>query len=101
MRFVEAMKEATTINVQSRLFYLTIRPYCDSYHYTPAVHVEEFKQELSREVMAMTQEVGRLHREKQQIENQISDLFSFYSKHKQTEIVSFSSLKKSVCLNSL
>jgi len=66
LRFVEAMKEATAINVQ--------------------IHVEQFKQELSREVMAMTQEVGRLHREKQQVENQISDFFSFYLKHKQAEI---------------
>jgi hypothetical protein len=55
--------------------------------------VEQFKQELTREVMSMTQEVGRLHREKQQVENQISDLFSFYSKHKQAEIVSLSYLR--------
>ncbi|KAH9485558.1 hypothetical protein JR316_0002468 [Psilocybe cubensis] len=67
LRFVDAMKEATAINVQ--------------------LHVEQFKQELNKEVMAMTEEVGRLHREKQQIENQISDLFSFYSKHKQAEMV--------------
>ncbi|PPR07712.1 hypothetical protein CVT26_003735, partial [Gymnopilus dilepis] len=68
LRFVEAMKEATAINVQ--------------------LHVEHFKQELSREVMAMTEEVGRLHREKQVVENQISDLFAFYSKHsKQPEMV--------------
>ncbi|KAF8973054.1 hypothetical protein BDZ97DRAFT_648730 [Flammula alnicola] len=66
LRFVEAMKEATAINVQ--------------------MHVEQFKQELGREVMAMTEEVGRLHREKQLIENQISDLFSFYSKHKQSDM---------------
>ncbi|KAF4620742.1 hypothetical protein D9613_000491 [Agrocybe pediades] len=61
LRFVEAMKEATAINVQ--------------------MHVEQFKQQLSREVMTMTEEVRRLHREKLQVENQISDLFSFYSKH--------------------
>ncbi|KAF8904410.1 hypothetical protein CPB84DRAFT_1772968 [Gymnopilus junonius] len=60
------MKEATAINVQ--------------------LHVEHFKQELSREVMAMTEEVGRLHREKQAVENQISDLFAFYSKHKQPDM---------------
>lgn len=35
----------------------------------------------------MTEEVGRLHREKQIMENQISDLFAFYSKHKQQETV--------------
>jgi hypothetical protein len=52
----------------------------------PVVHVEHFKQDLSREVMAMTEEVGRLHGEKQVIENQISDLFAFYSKHKQSTV---------------
>jgi hypothetical protein len=31
----------------------------------------------------MTEEVGRLHREKQVVENQISDLFAFYTKQKQ------------------
>ncbi|KAJ4468125.1 hypothetical protein J3R30DRAFT_1675998 [Lentinula aciculospora] len=60
LRFVEAMKEATAINVQA--------------------HVDEFKKELKREVRGMTQEVGRLHQEKQSIENQIADLFAFYSK---------------------
>ncbi|KAH9942484.1 uncharacterized protein BXZ73DRAFT_74735 [Epithele typhae] len=64
LRFVEAMKEATAINVQS--------------------HVEEFKKELTREVMMMTQEVTRLQRERQGLETQISDLFAFYSKQKQT-----------------
>jgi len=82
------MKEATAINVQSKLRYNMPLPWFLSLR--PAVHVEQFKQELSREVMAMTQEVGRLHREKQQVENQISDLFSFYLKHKQAEIVNLS-----------
>ncbi|KAF8554737.1 hypothetical protein OG21DRAFT_1034271 [Imleria badia] len=63
LRFVEAMKEATAINVQA--------------------HVEHFKAELGREVAAMTQDVGRLHQEKQVIEQQIGDLFAFYSKQKQ------------------
>lgn len=43
-------------------------------------HVEQFKKELKREVQGMTKEVGRLHQEKQSIENQIADLFAFYSK---------------------
>ncbi|KAI0277401.1 hypothetical protein BGY98DRAFT_934432 [Russula aff. rugulosa BPL654] len=64
LRFVEAMKEATAINVQ--------------------IHVEEFKKELTREVLISTQEVGRLQRERQLLEQQIADLFSFYSKQKQT-----------------
>ncbi|KAH7909333.1 hypothetical protein BJ138DRAFT_238157 [Hygrophoropsis aurantiaca] len=63
LRFVEAMKEATAINVQA--------------------HVEHFKAELGREVMVMTQDVGRLHKEKQAMEQQIADLFAFYSKQKQ------------------
>ncbi|OBZ70805.1 hypothetical protein A0H81_09064 [Grifola frondosa] len=63
LRFVEAMKEATAINVQ--------------------IHVEEFKKELTREVLIMTQEVGRLQRERQGLEQQIADLFAFYAKQKQ------------------
>ncbi|THH31346.1 hypothetical protein EUX98_g2854 [Antrodiella citrinella] len=64
LRFVEAMKEATAINVQ--------------------IHVEEFKKELTREVLLMTQEVGRLQKERQTLEQQIADLFSFYAKQKQS-----------------
>ncbi|KAI0085181.1 hypothetical protein BDY19DRAFT_897093 [Irpex rosettiformis] len=63
LRFVEAMKEATTINVQ--------------------IHVEEFKKELTREVMLMTQDVDRLHKERQGLEQHIADLFAFYAKQKQ------------------
>ncbi|CCL99099.1 uncharacterized protein FIBRA_01113 [Fibroporia radiculosa] len=63
LRFVEAMKEATAINVQ--------------------IHVEEFKKELTREVLIMTQEVGRLQRERQGLEQQIADLFAFFAKQKQ------------------
>ncbi|KAL7281445.1 hypothetical protein ACG7TL_004758 [Trametes sanguinea] len=62
LRFVEAMRDATAINVQ--------------------IHVEEFKKELTREVMIMTQEVTRLQRERQGLEQQIADLFAFYAKQK-------------------
>lgn len=31
----------------------------------------------------MTHEVGRLHRERQAVQNQIADLFAFYTKQKQ------------------
>jgi len=78
------MKEATAINVQSKCpapqhsHYLTIN----------VVHVEEFKKELTREVLISTQEVGRLQRERQLLEQQIADLFAFYSKQKQTVQVS-------------
>ncbi|KAF5370556.1 hypothetical protein D9758_001832 [Tetrapyrgos nigripes] len=60
LRFVEAMKEATAINVQN--------------------HVEEFKKHLRHEVKGMTQEVSRLYREKQTLENQIADLLDFKRK---------------------
>lgn len=51
-----------------------------------AVHVEEFKKELTREVLTMTEEVGRLQRERQSIEQQIADLFAFYAKQKHTGV---------------
>lgn len=53
------------------------------------VHVDQFKQELGREVMSMAEEVGRLQRERQHVEAQISDMYSFYSKHKQGDLVRF------------
>ncbi|KAL0577024.1 hypothetical protein V5O48_004958 [Marasmius crinis-equi] len=62
LRFVEAMKEATAINI--------------------SMHVEEFKKELKREVQGMTQEVTRLYQEKQNMENQIAELFAFHAKQK-------------------
>ncbi|KAJ7593917.1 hypothetical protein C8J56DRAFT_1160658 [Mycena floridula] len=74
LRFVEAMKEATAINVQS--------------------HVEEFKKELKREVQGMTQEVGRLYRERQMMENQIAELFSFHSKHKKNPLATVTQLSQ-------
>lgn len=49
----------------------------------PTAHVEEFKKELKREVHGMTQEIGRLYRERQTMENQIAELFAFYTKQKQ------------------
>lgn len=82
---MEAMKEATAINVQSESLSCIQRG--NQVLTSHPAHVEHFKQELGREVMAMTEEVGRLHREKQNIENQISDLFSFYSKQKQADMV--------------
>jgi len=48
-----------------------------------AVHVDQFKKELTREVMAMTQDVERLQRERHGVENQIAELLAFYSKQKQ------------------
>ena len=87
LRFVEAMKEATAINVQSMIFNCIL--VCNHRTYRPnLVHVEEFKKELTREVLISTQEVGRLQRERQLLEQQIADLFAFYSKQKQSALVS-------------
>ena len=80
------MKQATAINVQRMSIFVFSRLF--PLHWaTPLVHVDQFKQELGREVMIMADEVSRLQREKQHVENQISDLFSFYSKHKQGDMV--------------
>ena len=89
LRFVEAMKEATAINVQSTLYFFACLagPLTRAFHSQD--HVEQFKQELNREVMNMTEEVGRLYREKQVVESQISDLFAFYTKQKPAPPVSF------------
>lgn len=85
---MEAMKEATTINVQSRSpqrghFWgmLTTRAW--------TVHVEEFKKELTREVLSMTQEVARLQKERQTLEQHIAELFAFYARQKQNGEVCF------------
>lgn len=53
------------------------------------VHVEEFKKELSREVLTMTQEVGRLQRERQALEQQIAELFAFFAKQRAEEVRHF------------
>ncbi|KAG6850966.1 hypothetical protein H0H93_005835 [Arthromyces matolae] len=62
LRFVDAMKEATEINVQTQ--------------------IKQFKEELKHEVLDMTEEVGRLHQDRQAMQNQIADLFEFYRKQK-------------------
>ncbi|KAF8629409.1 hypothetical protein AX15_003463 [Amanita polypyramis BW_CC] len=62
IRFVEAMREATTINVQA--------------------HVENLKQSLTTEVMKMSDEIGRLRQEKQAIESQMQDMLTFQDKHR-------------------
>ncbi|KAI5890532.1 uncharacterized protein SCHCODRAFT_01129253 [Schizophyllum commune H4-8] len=61
LRFVDAMQEATSLNVTAQ--------------------VEDFKQQMSKEVRAMIHDVQRLHAERQAMQNQIADLFSFYSKY--------------------
>ncbi|KAL1680320.1 hypothetical protein EV122DRAFT_207985 [Schizophyllum commune] len=61
LRFVDAMQEATSLNVTAQ--------------------VEDFKQQMSKEVRAMIRDVQRLHGERQAMQNQIADLFSFYTKY--------------------
>ena len=77
------MKEATEINVQGRQ---RLRDW-EQHANNLLAHVEQFKKELTREVLVMTQDVGRLHKERQAIEQQIADLFAFYSKQKQSSPV--------------
>ena len=52
-----------------------------------SVHVEEFKKELTREVLSMTQEVARLQKERQTLEQHIAELFAFYARQKQNSEV--------------
>ncbi|EJT98060.1 hypothetical protein DACRYDRAFT_118834 [Dacryopinax primogenitus] len=61
LRFVDAMKEATTLNVQ--------------------VHLEEFKKQLNHEVFRMTQDVGHLRDDKMKLEQAIAELFAIKAKH--------------------
>ncbi|TEB38336.1 hypothetical protein FA13DRAFT_1705277 [Coprinellus micaceus] len=43
-------------------------------------HVEELRKEMGKEVFVMAQEVERLHRDKQEVEQRIAELMAFYSK---------------------
>jgi predicted nucleic acid-binding Zn-ribbon protein len=76
------MQQATNLNVQSKApsnssgLELTMKHRTD--------HVEHFKQELTREVVAMTQQVRDLHQQKQGLEHDIAELFAFYTKQRQT-----------------
>ena len=81
------MKEATAINVQGQ-YTVGRRSPGEALMIGLVVHVEEFKKELTREVMTMTQEVTHLQRERQMLEQQIADLFAFYAKQKQAGGVS-------------
>ena len=81
------MKEATAINVQGQ-YTVGRRSPGEALMIGLVVHVEEFKKELTREVILMTQEVTRLQRERQGLEAQIADLFAFYAKQKQAVKVS-------------
>ena len=81
------MKEATAINIHSKPTSVSPLPRTrkETKRKRPTHnpdHVEEFKKQLTREVMIMTGEVGRLQKERQALEQQIADLFTFYAKQK-------------------
>ncbi|CAG7854961.1 SubName: Full=Uncharacterized protein {ECO:0000313/EMBL:CCA71531.1} [Serendipita indica DSM 11827] len=63
LRFVEAMKEATTVNV--------------------AMQIDEFKRQLSHEVSAMLQDVGKFARarERKHLEQEIQEIFNKQVEH--------------------
>ncbi|KAK4689185.1 hypothetical protein P7C73_g942, partial [Tremellales sp. Uapishka_1] len=61
IRFVEAMQQATSVNVQ--------------------LHIDEFKKLLSTEVHKSMKELGQMREQKKVLEHQISDLFALKAKH--------------------
>ncbi|KDN44446.1 hypothetical protein RSAG8_05493, partial [Rhizoctonia solani AG-8 WAC10335] len=63
IRFIEAMSQATSMNVQ--------------------LHVDEFKKQLTHEVLALTDEVGRLREERKTIQHQLAQLFLIKSEHEE------------------
>lgn len=73
------MKEATAINVRSKIEDTLPKSTVPD---DSIVHVDQFKQELKREVLEMTEEVVRLHQDRQAMQSQIADLFAFYRKQK-------------------
>ena len=78
IRFVEAMKEATSINVQGRFY----TPRTAVFSTTLIAHVENFKQSLAAEALKMSNEIGRLHQEKRAIESQVQRLLAFHDKQR-------------------
>jgi hypothetical protein len=79
LRFVEAMKEATAINVSGILTKLLCKSILKKIY---TGHVEDLKRQLKHELQGMAQEINRLYRERQDVENQIADLFAFHAKQK-------------------
>jgi hypothetical protein len=76
IRFVDAMKEATSVNVE-RTFRWFLRMVCAILClriHTSAEHVEQFKVHLGREVNVMMQEVIRLQAEKDRLEQSVKQL---------------------------
>lgn len=63
LRFVEAMKEATVINIQ--------------------MQVDQLKKELARQVVIVAQDLGRLESEKREVETKIANLHAFHANQRQ------------------
>ena len=75
LRFVEAMQQATTMNINSK----SLTPAVNNFFKT--WHVEEFKKALGAEVSKSMTELGRMREEKKALEQNISDLFALKAKH--------------------
>lgn len=87
LRFVDAMKEATSIHVQSEsierhssMNLLLMR--------SPKAHVDQLRKELTREAAGMSQEVARLQREREVLERQLAELRAFHARQQQAAQVS-------------
>jgi len=79
IRFVEAMQQATSVNVQCEYSRITMTRKSEAD--VNAAHVEEFKKLLSTEVHKSMKELGKMREEKKALEHQISDLFALKAKH--------------------
>lgn len=91
VRFIEAMREATTMNMQSES--RSVRPpqagspsstlpssTTDELR-SHTVHVDEFKKALTNEVSQSMRELGTLREQKKALEHRIADLFALIAKH--------------------
>ena len=80
LRFVEAMREATNINVHSQSGIL--QPSCFMLiWFLHTVHVQEFKKSLTQEIAQHSQELADMREQKKALELVISDLFAIKAKH--------------------
>jgi hypothetical protein len=78
MRFVETMRDATTLNVNSEiLVYISLE---SRNEWNLLVQFVAFKQMLSQEVKQVSFEIGNMHKERQRIENRLGELFSLMSR---------------------
>jgi peptidoglycan hydrolase CwlO-like protein len=81
IRFVEAMSQATSMNIQREFIQVSSTDPHLTNSDAPIVHVEEFKKQLTHEVIALNDEVARLRDERKTIQHQIAQLFMMKSEH--------------------